>query len=225
MERLRENLQDDDSWNREGRGIWDPENTSRVIDEVTWGKQGDPASMAVERLTLSIEVPPDRKTAAVGFAGLRADGRWHMELDEERGGVDWAIPWVVARAEKNRLHAVVVDEMAGLTEEKRGRHYLRGTGIEVTLAAAEGRDMALACSAVYDGIYDGSVFHTDQPQVNVALSVATTRPLAGSWAWNRKDPTSNISPVVAESLALWGAQNNNVTRPQRRTSGRTAVVL
>lgn len=225
MERLRENLQDDDSWNREGRGIWDPENTSRVIDEVTWGNQGDPASMAVERLTLSIEVPPDRKTAAVGLAGLRADGKWHMELDEERGGVDWAIPWVVARAGKNRLHAVVVDEMAGLTVEKRGRHYLRGTDIEVTLAAAEGRDMALACSATYDGIYDGSVFHTNQPQVNVALSVATKRPLAGSWAWNRKDPMSNISPIVAESLALWGAQNNNVTRPQRRTSTRTAVIF
>lgn len=225
MERLRENLQDDDSWNREGRGIWDPENTSRVIDEVTWGKQADPASMAIDRLTISIEVPPDRKTAAVGFAGLRADGKWHMELDEERGGVDWAIPWVEARAEKNHLHAVVVDEMAGLTVEKNGRHFLRGTKLEVTLAAAEGRDMALACSAVYDGIHNRSVFHTDQPQVNVALSVASKRPLAGSWAWNRKDPTSNISPIVAVSLALWGAQNNNVNRPQRRTSSRTAVIL
>ena len=87
--------------------------------------------------------------------------------------------------------------------------------------------MAIACSKYYDGIHDGSVFHTDQPQVNVALSVATKRPLAGSWAWNRKDATSNISPVVAETLALWGAQNEikNVKRPTRRTDSRTAVVL
>lgn len=225
MERMREQLTDDDSFKREALGIWDPAESSRVIDEITWGLQGDPASMAIQRLTLSIEVPPNRKTASVGFAGQRADGKWHMELDEERGGVDWAIPWVVARAEKNRLHAVVVDEMAGLTEQKRGRHFLRGTDIEVTLAAAEGRDMAIACSAVYDGIHERTVFHTDQPQVNVALSVATKRPLAGSWAWNRKNPTSNISPIVAESLALWGAQNNNVNRPTRRTSSRTAVVM
>lgn len=225
MERLRENLQDDDSWNREGRGVWDELTTSRVIDEVTWGKQGDASSMAVDRLTLSIEVPPGRKTAAVGFAGRRADGRWHFELDEERGGVDWAIPWVVARAAKNRLHAVVVDEMSGLVEQRRGRWFLKGTDILVTLAAAEGRDMALACSALYDGIHDGSVFHTDQPQMNVALSVATKRPLAGSWAWNRKDATSNISPIVAGSLALWGAQNDNVNRPKRRAEGRTAVVM
>jgi hypothetical protein len=225
MERMRAQLTDDDSFKREGLGIWDAADSPQVIDEITWGKQGDAASMAVERLTLSIEVPPDRKTAAVGFAGQRADGRWHVELDEERRSTDWAIQWVVERAKKNRLHAIVVDEMSGMTEEKRGRHYLKGTDLLVTLAASEGRDMALACSTLYDGIYDGSVFHTDQPQVNVALSVATKRPLAGSWAWNRKDPTSNISPLVAGTLALWGAQNNNVVRPTRRSSDRTAVIL
>lgn len=225
MERMRENLTDDDSFKREALGIWDAIGSDRVIDEITWGKQGDPASMAVDRLTLSIEVPPGRKTAAVGLAGRRADGNWHVELDEERGGVDWAIPWVVERAKKNPLHAVVVDEMSGLVEKKRGRNYLIGTDVEVTLAAAEGKDMAIACSKLYDGIHDGSVFHTDQPQVNVSLSVASTRPLAGSWAWNRKDPTSNISPMVAETLALWGAQNDNVLRPSRRTGTRTAVAF
>ncbi|TAJ46348.1 MAG: terminase [Herbiconiux sp.] len=226
MERLRENLEDDDSWNREGRGVWDPLNTSRVIDEVTWGKQADPASMAIDRLTLSIEVPPDRSTAAVGLAGLRADGRWHVELDEERHSVDWAIQWVVDRTKKNPLHAVVVDELSGLAEEKRGRHYLIGTKVRVTLAGSEGKDMAIACAKFYDGIYDGSVWHTNQTQVNVALSVATKRPLAGRWAWNRRDPNSNISPIVAETLALWGAQSDNVKRPTvARTETRTAVIL
>jgi hypothetical protein len=225
VERLRENLGDDDSWNREGRGVWDPLNTSRVIDEKTWKDAGDPASMAIDRLTIAVDVPPDRSKATVSLSGQRADGRWHVELDEERNGVDWAIPWVVKRTEKNRLHAVVVDEMSGLVEERRGRHYLIGTNVAVTLAAAEGRDMAIACAKYYDGVHDGSVFHTDQPQVNVALSVATKRPLAGGWAWNRKDAASDISPIVSETLALWGAQNDNVIRPTRRTEARTAVIL
>jgi hypothetical protein len=225
MERMRENLTDDDSFKREALGIWDATGSKRVIDEVTWGVQADPASMAVERLTLSIEVPPDRRTAAVALAGKRADGRWHVELYEERGGVDWAIPYVVERASKNRLHSVVVDELSGLAEKRRDRYYLVGTDIIVTLATREGKDMVIACAKYYDGIHDGSVFHTDQPQVNVALSVATKRPLQGGWAWNRRDATSNISPVVAETLALWGAQNDNVQRPQRRTSSRTAVVM
>ncbi|HEU5223445.1 MAG TPA: hypothetical protein VFU07_07165 [Candidatus Lumbricidophila sp.] len=225
VERMRENLTDDDSYKREALGIWDAVGSKQVIDELTWKSRGDAASMAVERLTLSIEVPPGRSGAAVGFSGRRADGKWHVELDEERNGVDWAIPWVKARAEKNRLHAVVVDELSGLVEKRRGRNYLIGTDIEVTLAGAEGRDMAIACAKLYDGIHDGTVVHTDQPQVNVALSVATKRVLQGAWAWNRKDPTSNIKPLVAVTLALWGAQNDNVQRPTRRASSRTAVIL
>jgi hypothetical protein len=148
-----------------------------------------------------------------------------VELDDSRKGVDWVIPWVVARAAKNRLHAVVVDEMSGLVERRRDRNYLIGTDVLVTLAAAEGRDMAIACAKFYDGVVDRSVIHTDQPQVNVALSLARKRPLAGGWAWNRKDAASDITPIVSHTLALWGAQNDNVQRPTRRAGSRTAVVL
>ena len=225
IERMRENLTDDDSFKREALGIWDAEDSGRVIDEVSWGRQADPASMAINRLTIALDVPPNRSNASVSLAGLRPDGRWHVELDDTRKGVDWVIPWVKSRSEKNRLHAVVADEMCGLVEERKGRHYLIGTDIAVTLAAAEGRDMAIASAKYYDGIMDGSIFHVDQPQVNVALSVATKRPLAGGWAWNRKTAASDITPIVSQTLALWGAQNENVNRPARRSTGRTAVSL
>lgn len=226
MERMRANLTDEDSFRREALGIWDPVDSARVIDEESWARVADPASMAVERLALAVDVAPDRSIAAVALAGARADGLWHVELDEQRKGVDWVIPWVRARAVKNRLHAVVVDEMSGLVEERRGRHFLTGTDVLVTLAAAEGRDMAIACAKFYDSVVEGSVRHTDQPQVNVALSVARKRPLAGAWGWNRKDATSDITPVVAETLALWGAQRENVLRPGGRQGGeRRAIVL
>jgi len=228
MERMRENLTDDDSFRREGLGIWDATSSPAVIDSKSWGLRADPASMAIERLTLGIDVSPDRSTAAVGLAGQRADGEWHVELDEHRTGVDWVPGWVVARCERNTIHAVVVDELSGLVEKRRGRNYLIGTNIEVTLAAAEGRDMAIACSWYFDGIMSAWLWHTDQPQVNVALSVARKRPIGGAWGWNRKDANSDITPVVAETLALWGAKNSTVKKPGRggRTSqGRRAVVL
>ena len=224
MLRMREAFTDD-GFKREALGIWDPDATPQVIDEVSWKRQGDAASMAVERLTIALDVPPDRKSASVSVAGQRFDKNWHVELYDERRGVDWVIPYVKERAEKNKLHAVVADEMSGLVEKRKGRHYLIGTDIAVTLAAAEGRDMAIGCAKYHDGIVDGSVFHTDQPQVNTALSVAAKRPLAGAWAWNRKDANSNISAVVSQTLALWGAQKDNVERPTRRGTGRTAVVL
>jgi phage terminase large subunit-like protein len=224
IQRMRKQLSED-SFLREGMGIWDADSQHRVIAEEDWDAVSDAASMAVDRLTLGIDVPPDRSNASVGLAGLRADGLWHVEMDEEHKGTDWVIPWVVERARKNRLHAVVVDEMSGLVEKRRDRNYLIGTDVLVTLAGAEGRDMAIACAKFYDAVMDKSLRHTDQSQVNVALSVARKRPLQGGWAWNRKDIASDITPVVAETLALWGAQNENVNRPTRRTSSRTAVIL
>jgi phage terminase large subunit-like protein len=225
--RLRENLPSVEAWLREGLGIWDPKVSTRVIDELSWSAVADSNSMAYDRLTLAVDVSPNRSTAAVSLAGRRPDGLWHVELDEHRKGADWVPGWIEQRSERNKLHAVVADEMSGLVEtDKRGRHVLKGTEIEVTLAAAEGRDMAKACAAYYDAVMTAAVRHTDQPQVNVALSLAGKRPVAGAWAWNRRDEDSDITPVVSQTLALWGAQNDNVKRPTRRTtSGRRAVLL
>jgi len=229
MERMRENLTDDDSFRREALGIWDSAGTPEVIDAASWGRVADPASMPFDRLTLAVDVAPDRSVASVSLAGRRGDGLWHVELDEQRKGADWVAPWVQSRAEKNRLHAVVVDEISGLVETRHGRHYLVGTDVEVTLAASGGRDMAIACGKFFDAVMgsEPTIRHTDQPQVNVALSVARKREVANNagWAWNRKDATSDITPVVAMTLALWGAQKDDVKRPTRRQGTRTAVVL
>lgn len=228
MQRMREQLTDDDSFRREAMGIWDAAGTPEVIDAASWDRVKDAASMPIERLTLAIDVAPGRGMTSVSLAGRRADGLWHVELDDTRKGTEWVSAWVRSTSEKNRLHAVVVDEMSGLVENRRGRNYLVGTDVVVTLAAAEGRDMAIACGKFFDGVMEAEpkVRHVDQPQLNVALSVARKRPLAGAWAWNRKDETSDITPIVSATLALWGAQKDDVERPtRRRTSERTAVIL
>ena len=226
MQRMRANLTNDDSFRREALGIW-ATSSPRVIDEDSWNGVADAGSMATDRVVLAVDVAPNRSTAAVAIAGLRPDGLWHVELDEHRKGADWVVPWIVERAAKNKLHAVVVDEMSGLVKWRNGRAYLGDTDLKVTLAAAEGRDMAIACAQFYDAVMSPTtlVRHTDQPQVNVALSVARKRPLSGGWAWNRKDEESDITPIVAETLALWGARNDTVKRPGGRSSGRTAVIL
>ncbi len=223
MLRLRRNLADDDSWNREGRGIWDPKNVHRVIDEKSWAAVADPASMAIERLTLAIVVAPDRSAASVSLAGQRADELWHVELDEHRRDVEWVVDWVEERAERNRLHAVVADEMCGLVERRHGRVFLKGSDIAVTLAT--GRDMAIACAGYFDAVMSETVRHTNQPQVNVALSLARKRPFGDAWVWNPKSAESDISPVRAETLALWGAQSSTVKKPTRRNERKVVVRL
>ena len=126
------------------------------------------------------------------------------------------------RCERNKIRAVVVDSAspaASLLDE------FAAAKIKVTTTGS--RDMANACGQLYDGVMDARLKHTDQLQVNLALSVAGKRPLGDAWAWNRKSATSDITPVVAETLALWGAQTSDVKRPggRRDSSGRRAVVV
>jgi hypothetical protein len=38
-----------------------------------------------------------------------------------------------------------------------------------------------------------------------AIRGAATRKLGDSWAWSRRNSSVDISPLVASTLALWGA--------------------
>ncbi len=213
----------DEGFARERLGMWEAAGTTRIIGVESWAAVADSASMAIDRLALAIDVAPDRSVASVSLAGQRFDELWHVELDEHRTGTGWVVPWVIARCERNLIRAVVVDLMspaASLIEE------LEKAKIRVTTTGA--RDMANACGQLYDGVMEGWLRHTDQPQVNVALSVARKRPMLGgqAWGWNRVNAASDITPIVSQTLALWGAQSTTVKRPgSRRTSARKAVIL
>lgn len=208
--RLRSNLKDDDSWNREGRGIWDPKNTRSVIDAASWAAIADTGSRPVSRLVLAVDVDPDQSRASVALAGLRADGLAHVELYEQRQGTGWLGPWIEDRAKVAKLDAVVVDAKspaAPLVDELKRR---KVRNVVVTTAD----DMATACGGFYQAVMEGTFRHTGQPQVDAALAVASKRTLMGDrWAWNRKTAASDITPLVAATLALWGVQTSKVKRP------------
>lgn len=226
MQRMRENLQDDDSFRREALGVWDPAETPEVIPAVFWSAIEDQASMPFDRVTVGVDVAPGRKVASVSIAARRADGLWHVQLDEQLTGTDWVGPYVERLAQKNKLHAVVLDVISGLVETRNGRNFLAGTNVQITAAKSDGLDMAVACGQFYDAVMEKKVRHVGQPQLNVALSVARQRNVGSAWAWNRKDLNSDITPLVSATLALWGARKDNVTRPtRRRTDERTAVIL
>jgi phage terminase large subunit-like protein len=215
----------DDTFGRERGGLWGDANTQRVISAATWADRADVYSMVTDRLALAVDVAPDRSVVSVGVAGQKPDGRWHVELDEQKfGEVGWVVPWIVRRCEANDIRAVVIDAMspaASLIDE------LAKHKIKVTTTGP--RDMAQACGSFYDGAIEGWLVHTDQPQLNAALGAARKRPLGDAWAWNRKSSALDITALVACTLALWGAQSSSVKRPGRgrgRVVGeRRAVVL
>lgn len=70
-----------------------------------------------------------------------------------------------------------------------------------------GADMAKACGQLVDKIGLGKFTHADQDAVNDAVDGARKRPIgaAGGWGYDRRDESVNIAPLVALTLALFGA--------------------
>lgn len=212
----------DDQFALERLGIWAGAQGRSVIDSDSWAIVADQESIPAQQFALAVDVSPDRSTASVGFAGQRSDGAWHVELDETRHGVGWLVPYVVSRCERNDIRAVVVDgasAAASIVDDLKQRK------IKVTTTGV--RDMAAACGSFYDGAMEGWLHHIDQPQLNSSLGVARKRSVLGgdAWAWNRKNAASDITPLVACTLALWGAQSSTVKKPRKRAGNGKVVVM
>ena len=226
--RLRKNLGNDDSWNREGRGIWDPQGTRSVIPAEMWRECGEDFSVAVDRFSLGIEVAADQARASVALAGLREDGLWHVELDESREGAAWVVPYVKALLEANpQIRGVGVD--AG-SPSKALLDDFASAGIHVITPTAS--DLAATCSNLLAGVVSGTMRHINQGQLNTAVSGASKRSFqndSGLWVWHRASAAVDITPVQAATLALFVARLDKIfKKPLRRregTSGRRATVL
>ncbi len=235
MLRLRENLPSDDSWFREALGIWDQVQRKGVLPVPSWADAQDEASVAVDRFALGVECGPDLAWASVGLAGQRADGDWHIELNDDQhtrgAGVVWVVPHVEAMVVANPQIRAVVADVAGpigaLLEQRNGRWLFKDSTVEVTPMRVT--DLGQACSLVLNGVVTGWLHHIGQPQLSTAALAAGKRALAdtGMWVWSRKSATSDITPIQSTTLALWGAQSTTVKKPDRglRADTRRAVVL
>lgn len=222
--RLRKLLTNDDDYRREGLGIWAGGKSRRVIPHGSWDDAGDETSLAADRLALGVEAAPDLAWASVALAGQRDDGRWHVELDERRDGCAWLVPYVAALLAANpEIRAVVADAgapVAALFDEF--------ATAKVQLTMPKVKELGAACTRMLEGVVTGAVVHTRQPQLDAAVAVAGKRKLAdtGMWVFARASAASDITPIMAATLALHGAQAATVKRPLKKRSGeRRGVVL
>jgi hypothetical protein len=194
--RLRKKLKSDDGWNREARGIWDeltkqfsPINGPLWREGVDVGPSGNakPDALAVDM--------SHAREISVGACWLE-DASAHVE--EVWAGVDEpaAVEWVAARA--GRRIPVMIDAKSpasSMIPALRARRVKVLTGNE--------NDMARGCGLVASDVEAGRLTHADQEPLNDAREGARKRAIgtAGGWGYDRKDPTVNIAPLVAVTLA------------------------
>lgn len=223
LRKLRRSLTED-HYRREVLGIWDDKSTPSVIAPSVWEKLLDEASEADTKLVMAMDVTPDRKMSAVAFAGVRFDGRIHMELDEVREGVGWLIDHVVGRCSKNPIAAVVIDEKSpAAVFIPKLRRALAKEGLRVRVVVTTANEMTDACSQFFDAAHAEELAHIGQVQLTESLYSARKRSIGDRWAWNRKSPESNIAPIVAVTLAVWGVLSPKIR--SKRTGGGSGKVI
>lgn len=181
-----------------------------MIDPDAWADLGDPTSTVLDPVTLAVDVTPDRKHAAIGVAGSRADGLDHVEVIEARRGTAWVVDRLVEVVGRSTVRGVVVDSLSAAASLVPAMQQA-GLRVETTNA----RDMANACGLFYDAVVEQRLRHLAGPLLNATVGQARKRPLGDAWAWQRRDADTDLTPLVAVTLALWGARNLDDPKPKR----------
>jgi hypothetical protein len=195
---------------RECLNLWDaePGTSSGALTIDQWLELKDESSTIASHHQFAIDVSPDRKWSSIGAAGRRSDGRLHVEVVERRAGTGWLLDvagavwreWGVPfRIERGSPAASFIS----LFMEQ---------GIEVAEVAPA--DHARAVGMVLDAVNDGSLRHIGGASLNVAAVAAELRKSGESVVWARRSPKSDISPLVAVTLAVGGVPGVTDDDPQ-----------
>lgn len=200
---------------RERAGRWDPpddEQAEPVIKPDVWNNLADPKSTPIDPVAFGVYVKIDRTASAIGVVGRREDGRYHVGVvPAVRGkpidslpGTAWIPDRVKELVDEWKPCAVVID---GHSAAASLITTIEGLGVEVVKSNAS--DLARACGAFYDATMadlDSETGLRHRGAMPLARSVmsAKRRDLSDAWAWDRKDRDSDITQLMAVTLAMHG---------------------
>jgi hypothetical protein len=178
-----------------GMGDWPPTDSSvsGLFDVKHWASlAGD---VELEEPTLSLDVSPIRTWATI-MGAKRVGDKVHIGLVHREDGTGWIVERLLELIEELRPVRIVCDERgpaASLLDE------LEEAGIEVeTIGTVE---YTRACGAFFDGVEQGTIVHDGDQALEAAVRGAAQRTLADAWAWSRKHSRSDITPLVAATIA------------------------
>jgi hypothetical protein len=185
---------------RLGVGNWPFEQTGeQIIPAETWRSLLDAGSQVLEPVAFAVDMTPERSRVSVAVAGVRADGRTHVELTEHRGGTRWV------RDELLRLQSE--HDSLGFWFDRRSpagsmMGELQDAGVEVREMATA--DVVKACGSFVDAASEDRLRHIGQGPLDAALAAASKRKVGDAWALDRSRSGADISPLVAVTNALHG---------------------
>ena len=173
-----------------------------VVTADDWLATSDDGSAIAADRVFALDVSNDRTSAAVAALGPNEFGDLHMEVVKHERGTHWVLPYLVQLFERNpkaprRIYVAPGGQAAAMEA------LLDDADIEVVILKRA--EYAAGCAALYDGIVDQTLMHrrTGQVPLDVAISGAAWS-TGDARVWNRGKSTTDISPLVAVTVALWG---------------------
>jgi hypothetical protein len=201
---------DPDEARRAYGNIWTT-SVQRIIPAQAWAACLVPTSKPRGRLFLAVDSGPGSgsgRTASIAVAGTSdvAEGRTHVEVIDHAPGLSWVAERVANITQKHRdIEGVYIDPTGPIASIVPDIE--RSTYAHVYRVNAQ--EMAAACQRFHEDALNARVAHIGQDALDSAVEGAAKRDLADSWAWTRRRSSSDVSPLVAVTLAYWGA----VTHP------------
>lgn len=197
---------------RLGIGDWpDLENVGdSPITLESWNELVDADSKIATSVAFAFDVSPNRASGTIAAAGRRADGRAHVEVLQDDDGTNWIVDELVRLNGEHENLGVFCDGV-GPASSLIPELELRGVTVTTTTAT----ELARACGLLFDEVAQRTLRHLGTKELSSAIRGAATRSLGDAWAWARRKATVNITPLMAVTLALWGART---VQPPKRGS-------
>lgn len=191
----------EDSYRREGMGIWDSDLVDTAIDMDAWEKTGIeaddvPGDVAAYAVDISFD-----KLVVIGVLAKHPDGRSHLELSQADYAfqLDGVVQWFTARARRRPIAILSGNSNNAPLIEK-----LRAAGMNVIEVNPNG--WASASAGLQAGVHDKRITHpkTGQEMLDAAVATSTIRQYGtqGGWAFNLSKTPVPVGPLVVAALAF-----------------------
>lgn len=195
----------EDKFAQEHLCVWAPppqEAAGVEFDAERWGELTDVEGERPSPIALAVTTSADRQWSHIGLAGRRSDGLVQLEIVQSRKGTGWVAERLAELQADHRPVATLVN-LSG----PEGSLAAKLDGARVRYERRSSSDYQRACGLFTDGFDAGTIRHSGQRQVTVALGAAKRK--VGQrdlFELVSRSDAVDIAPLRAVVMALYGLE-------------------
>jgi phage terminase large subunit-like protein len=190
---------------RERLGWWDEDpDEGRALSPEQWAGCLEYGSEIVGTPVYALEVAEDRQWACVAVAGKNSKGLVHVEYGAYQRQTGWIVNFFKDLASRRKVKVVIQPSSPA------GSLISELEALKIEVLRVNPQDYAQACGGFYDSVTDRrDLRHNGQPALEVSVSAAQKKRSGESWVWDRRNAQTDISPLVAVTLAHWATRRKS----------------